>query len=510
VALALLVVPLLLSFSAPLWRISMWAPQYPAGLSMDIHAHRVEGGNGGQDLREINILNHYIGMHPLEEETFVDVRWIPWALLGLAAVALAVAARGSRAGLVGLGALTAAVSVTAFGRFVYMLWVYGHVLDPRAPVEVQPFMPAVLGTKQIANFTVHSLPAPGSLFLGTFVLGLAVLLVREALAARAARPRLSTAPTPSAPTPSAPLPPGPGPRAVAAALTLLVPAALLAPAPARACVSCSSGDPTLRVLGEEAPTAWATRAGALLRVWGRQTQLHGGDHPHTEHLREARLDASVTVAPADWLVLGLTVPLQARETQAAHDPATRAFVPGDVDLGVRAVLWRDARSGPAHLLSAVAGVELPTTPVLRDADGRPRGFHGQVGSGSVDPRFGLAHVWREGAWSLQSSLVLQVPTRGHEGLRLGPVTRATATAQWQATRWLGLRLGAEGRLEGEARLAGAPLEGMSGAIGYVVPGVLWAASRSVSLLATAHLPLAATGHAVGELPTAGVGVLLDF
>lgn len=56
--LVVLCVPLLLSLTAPLWRISMEAPQYQSGLSLDIYAHKIEGGDDGRDLREINLLNH--------------------------------------------------------------------------------------------------------------------------------------------------------------------------------------------------------------------------------------------------------------------------------------------------------------------------------------------------------------------------------------------------------------------------------------------------------------------
>ena len=53
VLLALAVVPLVLAFTAPLWRISLIAPQYPDGLWVDIFAYTVEGGNHGQHLPKI-------------------------------------------------------------------------------------------------------------------------------------------------------------------------------------------------------------------------------------------------------------------------------------------------------------------------------------------------------------------------------------------------------------------------------------------------------------------------
>src|SRR5215510_5378050 len=51
----------------PLWNMTMFAPQYPDGLRLHIYSHELAGGNGGQDVREINVLNHYIGMRDLQE-----------------------------------------------------------------------------------------------------------------------------------------------------------------------------------------------------------------------------------------------------------------------------------------------------------------------------------------------------------------------------------------------------------------------------------------------------------
>src|SRR5512146_3598395 len=76
--LALLVVPLVLGFTQPLWRFEMYAPQSPEGRRLDVYAHTIEGGHEGRDLREINILNHYIGMHALDRQDLTDLDWIPF------------------------------------------------------------------------------------------------------------------------------------------------------------------------------------------------------------------------------------------------------------------------------------------------------------------------------------------------------------------------------------------------------------------------------------------------
>lgn len=175
--LVLLVVPLLLAFTAPLWNISMKAPQYPQGLSLDIYAHKVEGGNEGRDIPEINTLNHYIGMAPINRAALSDLDWIPFALGVLFILTLRVAAIGNVRSLIDLAVITLYFSLFSFARFVYKLYVLGHDLDPKAPMTIEPFMPAVLGTKQIANFTVTSAPRTASIYMAIFALGVAGMTV---------------------------------------------------------------------------------------------------------------------------------------------------------------------------------------------------------------------------------------------------------------------------------------------------------------------------------------------
>lgn len=167
-----LVVPLLLSFLFPLWRISMKAPQYPDGLSMDIYSYQLIGGNDGHDIQEINTLNHYIGMHTITREELRDLDWIPFALVAMALLSLRAALLGNVRTLIDLSMIAGYVLTVALGRFVWMLWEFGHHLDPKAPVKVAPFMPVVLGEKQIANFLTQSMPQFGSVLMGTFSVGI--------------------------------------------------------------------------------------------------------------------------------------------------------------------------------------------------------------------------------------------------------------------------------------------------------------------------------------------------
>lgn len=173
-ALALLVLPVGASFLFPLWTIRMKAPQYPQGLRMEIYAYRLHGGHDGRDIREINNLNHYIGMMKIERGSIPELGWIPFALGFLALLALRAAAVGTVRDVVDLSVLILYVTGFFFARFVLMLYNYGHRLAPDAAIKVEPFMPVVIGTKQIANFTTHSLPDVGTLCLGLFAAGVAV------------------------------------------------------------------------------------------------------------------------------------------------------------------------------------------------------------------------------------------------------------------------------------------------------------------------------------------------
>jgi copper chaperone NosL len=181
VVLAMLI-PLGVAAVAPLWTLRMAAPQYPAGLELRIYPYTVEG-----DIQEVNTLNHYIGMSPIDRASLSDLDWLPFAIGAAGLLVLRVAALGDLRALVDLVALFTYFGLFSMARFAYTLYVFGHNLKPDAPFDVEPFTPVVLGTGQVANFTITSLPATGAWALSA--IGVALLLVlatsvRSALAAR--------------------------------------------------------------------------------------------------------------------------------------------------------------------------------------------------------------------------------------------------------------------------------------------------------------------------------------
>lgn len=182
--LLVLIFPLVLTMTQPLWRISMTAPQYPGGLYLDVYAHKIDGGNHGQHIKEINTLNHYIGMHKIDRAELSDLDWIPFALGLLVLLTLRCAAIGNVRALVDLLVVAGYIGAFAFGKFVYKLYVFGHNLDPTAPIKLDPFTPAIFGTKRIANFTTSSYPQAGSIFIGVFFAGVTGLVLWHLIAGR--------------------------------------------------------------------------------------------------------------------------------------------------------------------------------------------------------------------------------------------------------------------------------------------------------------------------------------
>lgn len=152
----------------PLWKIHLVAPQYREGLSLHIYSYQLVGGNRGQDLVEINGLNHYIGMKPLQQADFVEMTWLPFVFGIFALLSLRAAVIGRMASLIDLGVLFLYFGAFSMGNFYYRLYSYGHHLDPRAPMTIEPFTPIMLGSQKIANFVQTSLPQSGAILLGLF------------------------------------------------------------------------------------------------------------------------------------------------------------------------------------------------------------------------------------------------------------------------------------------------------------------------------------------------------
>lgn len=166
-----------LAADLPLWTMTMRAPQYPKGLRLEAYGSGVSG-----DLKELNILNHYIGMKPLEAAPPLETAVFPIAIAALIVLCLAspIHAWIRRVALTAV----AATPIGILADLQYYLYAYGHSLNPTAPIRLEPFTPLVLGTSTMGNFQSTAMISTGVLCL----IGAAVLLLSgERLAGRLAR-----------------------------------------------------------------------------------------------------------------------------------------------------------------------------------------------------------------------------------------------------------------------------------------------------------------------------------
>src|SRR5262245_50465188 len=93
---------LALSYFQPFWTFKLYAPQYPHGLTLTISLTGFSG-----DVREIDMLNHYIGMAPLAQGAALERRYAKLLVAVACASVLAFALLRTRRG----AALAAAVGV---------------------------------------------------------------------------------------------------------------------------------------------------------------------------------------------------------------------------------------------------------------------------------------------------------------------------------------------------------------------------------------------------------------
>lgn len=152
-AVLLLVVSLVL----PYWQMTLHAPQYPKGLHVRAHLTHLEG-----DVREIDGLNHYIGMRPLGEAAQFERSIAVMAVVVLCFLVLAAILVHNR-----WAALLAFPALFFPAGFLLdlQLWLshFGTHLDPHAPLSasIKPFIPPVLGVGKVGQFHTVAIPDIG-------------------------------------------------------------------------------------------------------------------------------------------------------------------------------------------------------------------------------------------------------------------------------------------------------------------------------------------------------------
>lgn len=145
-------------YFVPVWRIDLFAPQYPEGLVMKIWLNKLSG-----DVDIINGLNHYIGMKKISVDMFPEFTYLVFIVGAFIAYGMAIALTRSRHLLFSYLCVSAVGGVVALFDFYRWGYEYGHELSPDAPIKVPglSYQPPVIGHKKLLNFDAYSMPDVG-------------------------------------------------------------------------------------------------------------------------------------------------------------------------------------------------------------------------------------------------------------------------------------------------------------------------------------------------------------
>lgn len=139
---------LVVSIFLPYWGLTLHAPQYPGGLKATMYVNRLTG-----DIREIDGLNHYIGMRPLDEAAKLERSLSVIMIVALTLlVATAVYVHSPFALFLAIPAIF--YPVVFLADLYFWMRSFGLNLDPKAPLSnaVDPFVPPLLGAGKVGQF----------------------------------------------------------------------------------------------------------------------------------------------------------------------------------------------------------------------------------------------------------------------------------------------------------------------------------------------------------------------
>ena len=169
---------LIISMLFPYWVMSLEAPQYPDGLTIQAYVNRLEG-----DVGELEGLNHYVGLGSFDDAAVFERSIAVVAIIGLAALLLAGIFIHSRWVLI-LTLPALLFPIVFLADMQYWLYDFGHNLDPLAPLAaaVGEFTPPIFGPAEIAQFETLALPGPGLImaFVSSGMIAYALVLHRRA------------------------------------------------------------------------------------------------------------------------------------------------------------------------------------------------------------------------------------------------------------------------------------------------------------------------------------------
>lgn len=174
ISIILAAIVLFLTIFVQWWGMKFYAPQYPEGLDIIVTPTEVKG-----DISIINGLNHYIGMAEFGTEYFPELQYMAYIIGGMAILILIVAFLRNKSLLIGTIVLYTILGAVGIWDMYRWLKNYGTNLDPSAPIDMEPFVPPIIGENTIANFVTDSYFSVGAYMLFAVFLLLVFPLWRD-------------------------------------------------------------------------------------------------------------------------------------------------------------------------------------------------------------------------------------------------------------------------------------------------------------------------------------------
>lgn len=185
------------AFYSPIWWVTLKAPNYPPeaypqGVRIHFHANKIANGctelpsdeiyaeNEELDcVEEMNVINHFIGMEPMERGGQLEMAFAPYGFAGTVVLLLLfLFYKGWGWWILPIPGIIIPVAFVV--DYAGWLWWFGHNLHDWGAFTVKPFMPTVFGESKVAQFSTFSYPHYGfGLLAGASILLLLALLMRR-------------------------------------------------------------------------------------------------------------------------------------------------------------------------------------------------------------------------------------------------------------------------------------------------------------------------------------------
>lgn len=253
-----------------------------------------------------------------------------------------------------------------------------------------------------------------------------------------------------------------------------------------ACPACQCGDPSVLLMGSEAPYRGFWRIGATTQ-YIRMTVGTPGVNAQDES--EARLQVHATYAPTPRLFLSVVAPVVRRELKRVSGARISVTAPGDLEFRSRLYLASRDNRGLRRSFGLALGGTAPTARRQFSSSNEALDIDVQPGLGGWTGSAGLWGNLGFGAWGFSGSTTLQAASLGWEEHRSGRSWLNSVSARYRVADPLALRCGVDSRAAARDTYAGVADPTSGGFSSFLAPGLTITTASGLVLDLGAQIPL---------------------